>query len=338
MFKVRTWVIAGAAIIQMGAGNLIPVGRMPDALEQSTAGKFEPATAPITPLPLKLELDLRKVELGRRLFHDPGLSSNGSVSCASCHRLNRGGVDRLPQSLGISGKIGSINAPTVFNSGFNFRQFWDGRAVSLEEQINGPLQNPVEMANTWSAIIASLEKDPKYRKAFSAIYRTGIQPGNVRDAIATYERSLVTPNARFDRFLRGDKSALDNRELAGYRLFRQAGCISCHQGVNIGGNLFQKLGIMEDYFAARGRVTSADMGLFNVTGKEVDRHFFKVPSLRNVALTTPYLHDGSALTLEDAVRIMGRYQLGKELHSDEVDKIVAFLKTLTGEYQGKTLQ
>ncbi len=293
---------------------------------------------PITPLPLTVALDQRKVELGRKLFHEPAISADGTVSCATCHNLANGGVDRLPRSRGIGGKIGTINAPTVFNSGFNFRQFWNGRAESLEDQVDGPVRNPIEMASSWPQAIAALERDRQYRKAFSSIYPDGIQPHNVRDAIATFERSLITPNSRFDRSLRGDKAALDEKEQAGYRLFRQVGCISCHQGVNIGGNLYQKLGIMEDYFAARGHITPTDMGLFNVTGREADRHYFKVPSLRNVALTPPYLHDGSALTLEDAIKVMARYQLGKELNAGDVSSISAFLKTLTGEYQGKPLE
>lgn len=292
----------------------------------------------ITPLPQAVALDVRKVELGRRMFHDPGLSANGTVACASCHALATGGVDRLPRSRGIGGQEGSINAPTVFNSGFNFRQFWDGRAESLEDQVNGPLQNPLEMGGSWQQVMATLSGDPQYRAEFSAIYQDGIQPHNIRDAIATFERSLVTPNSRFDRFLRGDQAALNEDERAGYQLFSQIGCISCHQGINIGGNLYQKLGIMEDYFAVRGNITKADMGLFNVTHREADRHYFKVPSLRNVALTSPYLHDGSALTLEEAVKIMARYQLGKELGAGDVARISAFLRTLTGEYQGKALE
>jgi cytochrome c peroxidase len=161
---------------------------------------------------------------------------------------------------------------------------------------------------------------------------------NVKDAIATFERSLITPNSRFDRFLRGDQTALNAEEQAGYELFKQIGCTSCHQGLNIGGNMYQKLGIMEDYFAVRGHITEVDLGRFNITKLEQDRYFFKVPSLRNVAVTPPYLHDGSAATLEDAVQVMARYQLGKKLKVAEVAKIVAFLRTLTGEYSGKPLK
>ena len=292
----------------------------------------------VSPLPLAIKLDSRKVALGERLFNDPILSGDGSVSCSHCHNLATGGVDRLVHSRGIDGKEGGINAPTVFNSGFNFRQFWNGRAATLEDQIEGPLQHPVEMASTWPRAIAALSGDPQYLSEFSAIYGDGIQPRNVKDAIATFERSLITPNSRFDRFLRGDKSALNNQEQAGYLLFKQFGCISCHQGMNIGGNMYQKLGIMEDYFAVRGHLTDADLGRFSVTKQDRDLHFFKVPSLRNVATTPPYLHDGSAKKLEDVVIVMARFQLGKKINADEVAKIVAFLRTLTGEYMGKTLE
>jgi cytochrome c peroxidase len=294
---------------------------------------------PIVPLPLDLPLDRAKVDLGRRLFADRRLSADGSVSCATCHDLSIGGVDRRACSRGIGGQEGGINAPTVFNSGFNFRQFWDGRAESLEAQVDGPLQNALEMGGSWSKAVAVVSADPAYSSGFAAVYANGVTTDNIRDAIATFERSLVTPNSRFDRYLRGDSAALSKDELAGYRLFKQIGCTSCHQGMNIGGNMYQKLGIMEDYFlSVRPRWNAADQGRFNITKREEDRHFFKVPSLRNVAVTPPYLHDGSARTLEDAVRVMARYQLGTDLDKADVVRITAFLRTLTGEYEGKLLE
>ena len=291
-----------------------------------------------TPIPLSLSLDSRKVELGGQLFNDPKLSGDGSVACAHCHSLATGGVDRMSHSLGVGGMEGGVNAPTVFNSGFNFRQFWDGRAETLEDQIDGPLQNPIEMDGTWQKALAAIAEDPQYVAEFKAIYRDGIQRHNVKDAIATFERSLITPNSRFDRFLRGDQAALNAEEQAGYILFKRIGCASCHQGLNIGGNMYQKLGIMEDYFAVRGHISAPDLGRLNITKREQDRYFFKVPSLRNVAVTPPYLHDGSIATLEEAVQVMARYQLGKKLRAAEVDKITAFLRTLTGEYSGKPLK
>lgn len=291
-----------------------------------------------TPIPLSLSLDSRKVELGGQLFNDPKLSGDGSVACAHCHNLATGGVDRMSHSLGVGGMEGGVNAPTVFNSGFNFRQFWDGRAGTLEDQIDGPLQNPIEMGSTWPHAIAAISENQQYRSAFKTIYRDGIQQQNIKDAIATFERSLITPNSRFDRFLRGDQTALSHQEQAGFELFKQIGCTSCHQGVNIGSNMYQKLGVMEDFYAVRGHVSEVDLGRFNITKREQDRYFFKVPSLRNVALTAPYLHDGSAKTLEDAVKVMARFQLGKKLDAADVAKIVSFLRTLTGEYSGKPLK
>jgi len=331
---------AALAIALLGAVGLsLYLSDARDALPSIVPGPTTIASKePVTPLPLTLSLDPDKVKLGGRLFDDPRLSGDGSVSCAHCHNLATGGVDRLPRSLGIGGQQGNINAPTVFNSGFNFRQFWDGRAATLEDQIDGPLQNPLEMGNTWPKTLATLEADADYRSQFKAIYPDGIKALNVKDAIATFERSLVTPNSRFDRFLRGDQAALNTEERAGYLLFKQIGCTSCHQGMGMGGNLYQKLGIMEDYFKVRGHLTEADWGRFNVTKRETDRHFFKVPSLRNIALTPPYLHDGSAKTLKEVVGVMARYQLGRTLDARETGEVVAFLRTLTGEYQGKPLE
>jgi cytochrome c peroxidase len=296
------------------------------------------ATEPLTPIPLQTALDAKKVALGERLFHEGRLSADGSVACAHCHNLSRGGVDRLPHSLGIDGQEGSVNAPTVFNSGYNFRLFWDGRAASLEDQVDGPLHNPIEMASSWPKAIAALQQDDSFIGQFAELYADGITPGNVRDAIAIFERSLTTPNARFDQYLRGNTSALNDTELAGYRLFKQIGCTSCHQGINIGGNMYQKLGIMEDYYVGSRSTGNTVMGRFSQTQREEDRYVFKVPSLRNVAITAPYLHDASAATLEDAVKVMARYQLGRKLEAPEINRIVAFLRTLTGEYRGQALQ
>ena len=327
-------VIAGATSVVI-RDWLESTANLPPVIDYELAGD---AAQPLTPIPLGQSLEPKKIALGERLFQEGRLSANGVVSCAHCHNLHTGGVDRLPHSRGIEGKEGSINAPTVFNSGLNFRQFWDGRAETLQDQVNGPLQNPIEMAGTWPKAIAMLQQDASYRSEFAALYPAGISPDSVRDAIATFERSLATPNARFDQFLRGDANALNAIELAGYRLFKQIGCTSCHQGVNVGGNMYQKLGIMENYFSAPPSADSAALGRFIYTRREEDRYVFKVPSLRNVTVTAPYLHDGSVATLEDAVRIMARYQLGRQLDATEISSIVAFLRTLTGEYQGQVLQ
>ena len=290
---------------------------------------------PITPIPIALNLDLRKVALGRRLFYDPLFSRGNNIACADCHNLATGGQDGLLHSTDVDGKQGKINTLTVLNSGSNFRLFWDGRAATLEDQVEFPVPHAPEMDTTWSEVTERLEKDAVYRRDFLAIYRNGIGPESVKDAIATFERSLTTPNSKFDRFLRGDMHALDSEELAGYELFKSLGCISCHQGRNAGGNMYEKLGLVENYFENRGNVQKVDFGRYNATGKEEDRYEFRVPSLRNVALTAPYFHDASARTLEQAVATMAKYQLGVDLSGDEIIRIVKFLDTLTGVYQDR---
>ena len=271
------------------------------------------------------------MELGRALFHDPILSKDGTVSCATCHDLASGGDDGLRVSVGIDGREGPINAPTVFNAGFNFKQFWDGRAKTLETQIDGPVQNPVEMGNLWPEVVAELYQDDGYPAQFAAIYPDGVTRKNVKNAIAEFVKSLITPNSRFDRWLEGDEGAITPLEKQGYALFKDYGCASCHQGANVGGNMFQVFGVLNDYFKRRGDITDADLGLYNTTGNEEDRHSFKVPSLRMAAFTAPYLHDGSAETLRDAVDAMFEFQLGREAPDEDKDAIVAFIKTLAGE-------
>lgn len=285
---------------------------------------------PILPLSPVAGLDPGRVALGERLFHDARLSADFSVSCATCHNLSAGGVDGQRFSLGIGGAVGKINAPTVFNSAYSLAQFWNGRAATLEEQAAGPIQNPIEMGATWSQVLSRLEQDAELAGEFRRLYRDGLTADNVLNAIATFERSLVTVDSRFDRYLRGDRQALSALEMDGFRRFREFGCTSCHQGMLIGGNMFQKFGVLGDYFAGRA-ITEADLGRYNVTRREEDRHVFKVPSLRNVARTAPYFHDGSAATLDQAVLVMARYQLGRDLSADDVAAIVAFLQTLNGE-------
>lgn len=282
---------------------------------------------PIRPLPAAAPLDAAKVALGGRLFADPRLSRDGSTACASCHDLDAGGAENKPVSIGIDGLAGRRNAPTVFNSGFNFKQFWDGRADSLEAQIDGPIHAPEEMGSGWPEIIPRLEADAAYRAAFGAAYAGRITAASIRDAIATFERSLST-ESRFDRYLRGDPQAVTLEELRGYQLFKAYGCISCHQGVNVGGNLFQKMGVMADYFAPGVPEGTSDLGRFAITGLEEDRHVFKVPGLRNVTRTAPYFHDGSVPTLALAIATMAKFQLGRELSPEDVQLIAAFLGTL----------
>jgi cytochrome c peroxidase len=293
---------------------------------------------PIKPLPIDARLDAKKVALGEKLFNDKRLSRTNTVACVSCHNLSKGGVDGLATSVGIGGAKGPINAPTVFNASLNFRQFWDGRAASLEEQATGPVHNPLEMGSTWAEVVGKLTKDDALASQMKQSYPDGIQAKTIQDALAVYQRSLTTPNARFDKYLRGDKAALSADELKGYQLFKANGCVACHQGVNVGGNMFQTFGVMGDYFGKRGNVSAADLGRFNVTKSEGDKHVFKVPSLRNVALTAPYFHDGSARTLGDAVDVMFKFQLGRPASAQDKELIVKFLHTLTGEHNGKSLE
>jgi cytochrome c peroxidase len=293
---------------------------------------------PIKPLPTDVKLDAKKVLLGEKLFNDKRLSRDNTLACAGCHNLSKGGVDGLQTSVGIGGAKGLINAPTVFNASLNFRQFWDGRAASLEEQATGPVHNPLEMGSNWAEVTGKLSKDDALASQMKQSYPDGMQPKNIQDALAVYQRSLTTPNARFDKYLRGDKAALSADELKGYQLFKANGCVACHQGVNVGGNMFQTFGVMGDYFGKRGNVSAADLGRFNVTKNEGDKHVFKVPSLRNVALTAPYFHDGSAQTLGDAVDVMFKFQLGRPASAQDKELIVKFLHTLTGEHNGKSLQ
>ena len=288
----------------------------------------------ITPIPDFIELDKRKVALGRRLFHDTQLSRDNTVSCASCHDLARAGVDANPVAVGVAKQMGTVNSPTVLNSGFNFSQFWDGRAATLEEQAEGPVHNPIEMASNWPEVIAKLSRDAQYVRDFQSTWpgeRGAITAGHIQSAIAEFERSLITPDSAFDRYLKGDAQALNAEARKGWDLFRNLGCIACHQGVNMGGNMYANLGIMGDYFADRGKQPGkSDMGRFNVTGREEDRHMFKVPTLRNIARTAPYFHDGSITQLEKAVDTMARYQLGVELSQPDRNALVAFLSAQNG--------
>ncbi len=296
---------------------------------------------PIAPLPQSVPQSPEfqaKAKLGQRLFSDPILSDNRTISCASCHPLGQGGMDRRRYSIGVGGALGTTNTPTVFNSGFNFTQFWDGRAATLEDQVGDPVKNPIEMASAWPEVVERLRAEPDYRAHFAGLYPEGITKASISDAIAHFERTLITPDAPFDRYLRGEYDAIDNDARQGYTLFKTYGCASCHQGVNIGGNMFQRFGVLGDYFSARGQVSTADLGRYNTTGHENDRHVFKVPSLRNVALTPPYFHDGSVERLEDAVALMARYQLGRDLSADDNRLIVAFLHTLTGRLNGEPLR
>jgi len=285
------------------------------------------AQEPITPIQPVKEINLGMVELGKKLYFDPRLSKSGFISCNSCHNLSMGGTDNLKTSIGDHWQQGPINAPTVLNSSMNVAQFWDGRAADLKEQAGGPIANPGEMAFTHMLALEVLESIPAYVREFTQVFGPDcINIDQVTEAIAEFEKTLVTPDGRFDLWLLGDKEAITAEELAGYELFKSSGCVGCHMGPAVGGSSFQKMGLVAPY-----ETHNPAQGLAAVTGKDSDRFKFKVPTLRNVELTYPYFHDGEAQTLGDAVKIMGRLQLGKNFEQSDIDQIVAFLKTLTGE-------
>ena len=282
---------------------------------------------PITPIRPPQSINLGMVELGKKLYFDPRLSNSGFISCNSCHNLSMGGTDNIKTSIGDKWQQGPINSPTVLNSSLNVAQFWDGRAADLKEQAGGPIANPGEMAFSHTLAIGVLWSIPEYVREFRQVFGTDqMSIDQVTAAIAEFEKTLVTPNSRFDLWLLGKDDALTQEELAGYQVFKNSGCVACHNGEAVGGNSFQKMGVVEPY-----KGTSEIEGRAGVTGKDADRFNFKVPTLRNVALTYPYFHDGAADTLGEAVDIMGRIQLGKTFTPEENAQIVAFLKTLTGD-------
>lgn len=292
----------------------------------------------IPPIPASLPVDAKKVELGRKLYHDNRLSGDNTVSCATCHDLAKGGTDLEKVSTGVRGQKGGINAPTVFNAAFQFAQFWDGRAKNLEDQAAGPPNNPIEMDSNWPQIIAKLNADAEFSKEFKASYPEGFTDANICDAIASFERTLLTPDSRFDKYLAGETTALSEEETRGHRIFMDTGCATCHSGVLLGGASYELMGRHADYFKDRGGdVTDADKGRISASKNEKDLHKFKVPTLRNIAKTPPYFHDGSTSDLKEAVRVMAKYQSDKNLSDAQISAVAAFLQTLTGEYQGKPL-
>lgn len=293
---------------------------------------------PIQPIPLVVPIDTRKAALGAQLFQDVRLSGNAQISCYSCHNLQTGGTDRRNHFRDGQKEYGTTNTLTVFNASFNYKIGWDGRFANVLDHLDDPVENPSALGSTWEEIVTRLQPVAEYQRSFRNLYQEGLTVETLKDALIVYQDSLYTPNSRFDQYLRGNEAALTESEKAGYDLFKSYGCVSCHQGVNVGGNLFQRFGVMGDYFADRGNITQADLGRFNTTKVQEDRYVFRVPSLRNVAITSPYFHDGSAQTLEQAITIMGKYQLGRGLTTAEVEQIAQFLRSLTGEYQGQPLE
>lgn len=285
------------------------------------------STEPIQPIEAAKIKNPAMVELGKKLFFDPRLSKSGFISCNSCHNLSMGGSDNIKTSIGHNWNQGPINAPTVLNSSMNLAQFWDGRAANLKAQAGGPIANPGEMGFTHELAVEVLQSIPAYVAEFKSAFGSDkVTIDEVTTAIAAFEETLVTPNSRFDKWLKGDKTALNADEAAGYKLFKDSGCVACHNGPAVGGNSYQKMGVVEPY-----KTTNKAEGRIAVTGKDADRFNFKVPTLRNVALTYPYFHDGGAATLKDAVNTMAKIQLGKKFTDAENAKVVAFLKTLTGD-------
>ena len=317
MFAIRTLV---SALLLAGS---VSVASAWDALPtEAPAPDNNPTTA-------------EKVTLGQMLYHDPRLSSTGTVSCASCHNTMLGGEDNRPNSMGVNGQTGGRSAPTVWNSAFNKVQFWDGRAASLEEQAAGPVTNPIEMGmKSWDDVVARLKTIEGYQKAFEdAFGKDSISKDNATKAIAAYERTLITPNSDYDKFVNGHQAALTPQQQRGMEKMAELGCTACHSGPAFnGGGSFQKFPVIgNSYFEAQYHF-SKDKGLAEVSKNPADEHLFKVPTLRNIALTAPYFHNGSVKTLDKAVVVMAKTQLGKDLSKEEVADIVAFLNALTGEF------
>ncbi len=333
-------VAVGSALL-MGAGKSEDMKLLEEARKyfQPLPKVAESKDNPVTPA---------KVKLGKMLYYDPRLSKSGLISCNTCHNLATYGVDNLPTSVGHRWQIGPRNAPTTLNAALHVAQFWDGRAKDVEEQAKGPILNPIEMAmDSPEEVVKRLSSIPEYVKLFREAFpgeRNPLNYDNVAKAIAAFERTLMTPS-RFDRFLKGDLNALTKEEKEGLKTFIEVGCASCHNGPALGGKMFTRFGIVEAYWnATREYVTldkptmPMDVGRFAVTHKEEDLYVFKVPSLRNVTRTYPYFHDGSVWNLEDAIQVMAKVQLGKELTKDQVKKIMAFLKALEGEIPKEALE
>ena len=306
-------------------------------------GKSISALPSIEELKIQRSLSDEKIALGEKLYHDTRLSGDNSLSCASCHDLAKGGTDQKQFSTGIRGAKGGINSPTVYNSVYNIKQFWDGRADTLEAQAHGPVHNPGEMGSNWQEVISKLSQDAELVAMFKSAYAINsekeITGDMIANAIAEYEQTLITPDSAFDNYLNGQETALGADEEKGYELFKKHQCATCHSGIAIGGQSFELMGKYRDYFADRAAgenglktmpLTKEDNGRFNVTRKNSDKRKFKVPSLRNVEITYPYMHDGNVKTLDSAVRIMAEYQVGKKISEEDQKLIVKFLKTLTG--------
>jgi cytochrome c peroxidase len=328
---------AAVAILVLIASACSPPDGGPSSNDEILPGSMAWFGGPLMAVEAPAIENLEKVMIGKSLFNDKRLSADSSHSCASCHDLSAGGDDGRQVAVGIYGRVGSFNTPTVFNASMNFAQFWDGRAQALQDQISQTVENPVEMDGDWSEIVVALRGDKSMSARINEVYDRPISKEIIVDALAAYLGVLLTPDAPLDLFLKGDSMALTAEQHAGYDLFLELGCVSCHQGRNVGGNFFQRFGVMDDLFTNGEDVNPSDLGRYNVTGRERDRHMFKVPGLRNVAETAPYFHDGSAQTLEEAIEIMIQFQLGRVADDEEVRLLAEFLGSLSGKLDEKWL-
>ena len=322
MFKIRLLV---SALALAGAVSTV------SAAEALPTTAPAPADNPTTP---------EKVALGQMLYHDPRLSSTGTVSCASCHNTMLGGEDNRPNAMGVNGQTGGRSAPTVWNAAFNKVQFWDGRAASLEEQAAGPVTNPIEMGmKSWDDVVARLKTIEGYQEAFEKVFgKDSISKDNATKAIAAYERTLITPNSPYDKYVQGDESALTEQQVRGMNKAVELGCTGCHSGPAFNGpGMFHKFPVNNSGFFEAKYHFKKDKGLAEVTKKAEDENMWKVPTLRNVALTAPYFHNGSVKTLDEAVKIMAKLQLNQDLSDAEVADVVAFLNALTGEFPKQSM-
>lgn len=315
----------------------VPPACAADHAAQSPSAHLRFRLEPISPVPHTALADGKRESLGERLFHDPRLSAAGDRSCASCHPLHQAAIDGHARGIALDGKARLRNTPTLFNVSLNASFNWDGALPTLEAHADRLIASPDVMGSSWPGLLDRLRDDASYVSAFRAAYSRDITRDNLLDALGAFQRSLLTPNARFDRFLRGESQAITVEEEVGYGLFKSYGCIACHQGVNIGGNLFQKFGVFQDPNTTLGPNQEVDTGRYLITQVDRDRGVFRVPSLRNVALTGPYFHDGRMPDLAGAVSVMARVQLGRSLTKQENDAIVSFLHTLTGEFRGQPL-
>lgn len=295
------------------------------------------ANEPLLPIPMDIAVDAAKARLGEKLFFDKRLSANDQISCASCHNLTeKGGADLLPKSPGVTGQSGSRNTPTVYNAVLNFTQNWDGSAKDLRQQAEGPITDSIEMgmSEDFQDLIKKLKAVPEYKTAFDENYSGDISKYSITHALAEFQKTLTTPNSPFDKFLKGDQSAISEDAKQGYNKFKQFGCASCHQGANVGGNMFQKFGVHKD--TTLRNTDDSDLGRYLITRNQWDKRVFKVPSLRLAVLTPPYFHDGSVKTIEEAVDVMIYYQLGRQVSTEDRNQIIEFLKTLPGDlYEGE---